>query len=636
MVTTFLKNTLLLLFLLLFICCKHRGNLPLFPIKVNDRIGYIDSSGNIVIEPIFRRAGKFCARLAVARKDGQYGYIDKTGEFVIQPQFDLAEDFHEGIAAVYINHKLFYIDTLGSKLFGFSAINVSGFINGRAIIKTFHNTLGLINRQGKLIVDTVFESIGEFENGVAIVNTPFSDSIRYGKYGVIDTNGRFLVPLGKYYLIRDYKNGYAYVQISHNYGLDEEKSSVGGFIDKTGKLVFTVKMKKDEYMSEVLSEGLAAIAFSKEILTESNNIAGWKTYYGYIDLNGKLVISDTAFHDAYEFHNGRAFVKDANDHYRIIDKRGKYATNTSYKDVYNNTFDKSVAFVQDSTSWWRCIDTTGKPFINAKFGTVEYFDTSTDLIYYSYHRHFGISTLKGDTVIAPLDGRFADGFINGLLQVNINNIGISYISTRGNIVWRQAPSERKLENMNIDFTRSARYVVHGDIDHSNTIGITSGLPKNVIKDSNFQIGTISIISRPSIKDTFKQETDKCIGFRFYLINNTDTTVQFESTCHGICIVIQALSTNNQWKDIEYSDGSWCCTGSDPIKLQPHKYWVLNAPNYEGSFKTKLRIKATYIKKERFSKDYEGFIYSNEFEGYLNPAQFYSERKSLIISSSSTF
>ena len=626
MVKVLLKNTLLLLLVLPLVCCNHRRNISLFPIEVNDRIGYIDSSGSIVIEPVFRRAGLFSNGLAVAREDGQYGYINKTGEFVIQPQFDIAEDFHEGIAAVYINHKLFFIDTLGKKLFNFNCKYTSGFFDGRAIIQISNGNQGLINKQGKLLLDTIFESIGKFENEVATVNTPSSDSTRYG---VIDTNGHFIVPLGKYYIIRDYKNGYAYVQISRNYGLFDGSNGIGGFINKTGNLLFSVKMKENEYMNEVVSEGLAAIAFSKEISTASYDVSGPQSYYGYVDLSGKLVFKDTAFENAYEFHSGRAFIKDFNDRYRIIDRKGKYITNVTYRDVYGSEFDKGIAFVQDSTGWWRCIDTNGKQVLNAKFGSIEYFDTSSNLIYYLYHKRSGVSTLKGDTIIKPVDCDFSqEGFVHGLLRGNIFNIGMCYFNNQGRMVWHQPVSIKKVENMNIDFMRSARYSVIGDPTSSNEFEKTNNFPKNVVKESNFPINQICVISHPAEKDTFKQGNDNSIGFKFYLINNTDTTVQFESSCHGICIVLQALSLNNQWIDIEYTDNSWCCTGSDPLKLPAHKYWELTAPNYEGSFKTKLRLKATYIKAARYSKDYKGFIYSNEFEGNINPAQFYSERKFL--------
>ena len=72
----------------------------------NGKWGFMDKSGNVVIEPQFScpeslGGPRFSEGLAVAGvKLYQYGYIDKTGKYVIPPIFRIAENFHEGIARV--------------------------------------------------------------------------------------------------------------------------------------------------------------------------------------------------------------------------------------------------------------------------------------------------------------------------------------------------------------------------------------------------------------------------------------------------------------------------------------------------------------------------------------------------------
>ena len=46
-------------------------------------------------------------------KDKKFGYIDKTGEVVIQPQFNLAWAFSEGLARVKVDKGYGYIDKTG-------------------------------------------------------------------------------------------------------------------------------------------------------------------------------------------------------------------------------------------------------------------------------------------------------------------------------------------------------------------------------------------------------------------------------------------------------------------------------------------------------------------------------------------
>jgi hypothetical protein len=42
------------------------------------------------------------------------GYIDKSGSLIIQPQFDYAQDFNNGLALVKIKNKIGYIDSSGN------------------------------------------------------------------------------------------------------------------------------------------------------------------------------------------------------------------------------------------------------------------------------------------------------------------------------------------------------------------------------------------------------------------------------------------------------------------------------------------------------------------------------------------
>ncbi len=80
----------------------------LFRIKQNGKYGYMDNTGNIVIEPQFYSASGFSEGLA---KVGA-GLIDKTGKIVIKLQGSFL-GFSEGLAGVKIGKKLGYIDKIG-------------------------------------------------------------------------------------------------------------------------------------------------------------------------------------------------------------------------------------------------------------------------------------------------------------------------------------------------------------------------------------------------------------------------------------------------------------------------------------------------------------------------------------------
>ena len=94
-----------LLALMLFcVACQNDGivddNSGRFPVCVDGKWGYIDTTGAIVIKPQFDEAKRFSEELAIVRDGGKYGYIDKRGKYIIKPQFEAAGRFSEGVASV--------------------------------------------------------------------------------------------------------------------------------------------------------------------------------------------------------------------------------------------------------------------------------------------------------------------------------------------------------------------------------------------------------------------------------------------------------------------------------------------------------------------------------------------------------
>lgn len=70
----------------------------------NQKFGYKDKDGNIIIKPQYVDAGDFSEGLAFVRrgKSSLWGYIDTTGATVIAPRFRQARPFSEGLAAVLL------------------------------------------------------------------------------------------------------------------------------------------------------------------------------------------------------------------------------------------------------------------------------------------------------------------------------------------------------------------------------------------------------------------------------------------------------------------------------------------------------------------------------------------------------
>ena len=70
-------------------------------VMLNGKWGFVDSTGNMVIEPQYEDARSFSSGFAAVQKDGQWGFINLDGEMVIQPQFENAKDFN-GHGCVFV------------------------------------------------------------------------------------------------------------------------------------------------------------------------------------------------------------------------------------------------------------------------------------------------------------------------------------------------------------------------------------------------------------------------------------------------------------------------------------------------------------------------------------------------------
>jgi WG containing repeat len=82
------------------------------------QFGYINKTGQMVIPPTLSFAGKddtgyFYEDRRQVNINDKWGFIDKSGKLVIPAQFDNVDYFREGFAKVEINNKWAYIDKSG-------------------------------------------------------------------------------------------------------------------------------------------------------------------------------------------------------------------------------------------------------------------------------------------------------------------------------------------------------------------------------------------------------------------------------------------------------------------------------------------------------------------------------------------
>jgi hypothetical protein len=317
-------------------CLAQEDKLRILPIELNSKVGYINSTGKIVIEPQYDYGWKFSEGFACVVVNGKTGFIDESGSYLIKPQFSSTygcyTEFREGFAPVHINDvrkikrnwidksKWGFVDTKGKVTFFPNVNYVSGFREGLAFFKK-GNLTGYMDKNFNVVIKPKFKSAGNFNEGRARA-TDIDGSEYY-----IDKNGRKLF---RNFDGCDFQNGTACFKVKGKWG----------YINWDGEIIIDAKFDQGNYFGE---NGLAAVKVGKK--------------WGFINKSGEFVIKPQ-FDDAVEFNEGLASVE-------INGKRG--FINESGTMVIAPQYDKWVYWFEKGISEVRVEGKTGYIDKSGKF-----------------------------------------------------------------------------------------------------------------------------------------------------------------------------------------------------------------------------------------------------------------------------
>lgn len=306
---------------LLLLCCnglsntvKHDG---LYPIKQNNKCGYINNSGKIVINPQFDECVEFSEGLAAVRLGNRVGFIDTKGKLVINPQFGPVNvqdyKFSDGLAVVNVGldaerdqlGRYGYIDRDGKSVVGPQFSDAKPFSDGFAVVRNDQNRSYFLDRSfWTTAFPEGFYVEESFHDGLAKVRSRNSTN----EYGFVDTKGK-IVFRGNYANVDNFSEGLVAVRIGN------QNESKCGYLDKTGNQ--TIAPQFD--ICGVFSEGMAAVLINQKL--------------GFIDKSGKIVISpqfDLSISSTNDgFSEGVASVQIAQKH-GYVDKSGRFVVNPQF------------------------------------------------------------------------------------------------------------------------------------------------------------------------------------------------------------------------------------------------------------------------------------------------------------------
>lgn len=137
------------------------------------KIGYINKSGEYVIEPRFSQALPFSERLASAQEERKWGAIDTSGRFVIPQKFQFLDSFSEGLAAIDEPEGFGVVDRHGEIVLApqQNILGINAFKEGRASFweDDEERILGYLDNVGNVAMPVEYLDAEDFNNGIALV-----------------------------------------------------------------------------------------------------------------------------------------------------------------------------------------------------------------------------------------------------------------------------------------------------------------------------------------------------------------------------------------------------------------------------------------------------------------------------------
>jgi hypothetical protein len=418
----------------------------LLRIKSEGKFGYAKLSGRIVISAVYQNASDFTEGLAAVKLNNQFGYIDINGNTAIRFNYDSATPFSDGLALVFKAGVPSYINKSGKNIFSFKGRILGAFHNDMAYITTFNDKAGIINKDGKLIVDTVYSQIQDFSCGRATVINFAKDE------GLIDEKGNTIVPLGKYKSIGSFSSEFAIVSMP---SITTDQGSImelWGIIDTNGNLLYSGNKNDKNYPVGVVHDGYVKMRLFKYWNSDCKGMflpQANCNYQGILDVKGNYLLKDTLIDYVGNFSCGRDFILDIHDNWHIINRQAKYIEKGDYFQPFRNGFVNGKALVNSQLiNRWEFIDTNANQLANILPGetSIKDIDFKHEYIFTSQKKGKGSSVVDftGKTIINPdtLDFAVYPGtaviagykFINGF--ANHDELPVIYYNKQGEVIWR--------------------------------------------------------------------------------------------------------------------------------------------------------------------------------------------------------
>ena len=153
----------------------------------------------------------------------KWGYLNISGNLVINNIYDAARDFSEGLAAVNYQGKWGYINNLGEVIIPFQYRSAGLFSCERAIVQDFEYNQFIIDQSGNVVASIEDGEAFAYNDCIARISRP-------GKIEYLDPKGSKVMDTTAI-SGSNFKNGYAVIQDENGYFLIDTSGHI--LLDKS-------------------------------------------------------------------------------------------------------------------------------------------------------------------------------------------------------------------------------------------------------------------------------------------------------------------------------------------------------------------------------------------------------------------
>jgi hypothetical protein len=365
----------------------NQNSMIFAPIRINKLWGFIDISGEMVIEPAFKMEPDdnyphFDNGRAIVKSGSneRYGVIDAKGDWLAKPEYYRIYNYSEGLATVQLENDSPYnkmIDSTG-KCFDFGEFELVGrFCEGLApAVK--NSRYGYLNRQGLMVIPLKFYDAHEFSEGLAAIDSGRkidSRGNRISRYGFIDNQGKMVIA-AQYDFVFAFRNGVSIISLN---------GKQGG-IDHSGRLLFAPQFIFPTFNNN-FKDGVA-FAYSYDTYQTGNQ------KLGLLDLNGEWLV-EPVFEELWEFSEGLAAARSGGK-WGFIDRLGNWAIPPVYDQA--DRFREGLAAVKIEAKYGY-INQAGKWAIPPRYDAAGCFGHGLAAV--KTERQYGFIDAGGDWKIPP-------------------------------------------------------------------------------------------------------------------------------------------------------------------------------------------------------------------------------------------